>query len=186
MSDKFDRKKKYDVCQNTDVKQREWRSEERTRAIEWHKNRSANEQLSVCLAESEETHTHTHTHTHFSETVCVSIQRSQKFPVGVQTHSSLRCHWSYCTRVCRSGDNKRSLAAQHTHNTAKHDWNSISGKVHVSDAKSKARTELGVCVLQIFWRLVTLSLFVSDASDCWYFLLIFLFSNFYAKYFQSH
>lgn len=39
-----------------------------------------------------------------------------------------------------------SLAALHTHDAAKHVWKSHSGKVHVGDADSEARTELSVCL----------------------------------------
>lgn len=41
---------------------------------------------------------------------------------------------------------KNKLSGSRTNNAAKHDGNSISGKVHVSDATSEARTELAVCL----------------------------------------
>ena len=124
---------------------------------------------------------------HFSETPSVLPSKDYKlmFPPrpAFSEHDSQwdsrvldleKCLPQSCVCVCVGVETiKSSLAAQHTRNTAKHDWNRISGKVHVSDAnpKSENRTCVCVCVCvcvyvmiidPLMTTLLSLSLSVSD------------------------
>lgn len=121
----------------------------------------------------------------------ITIQRSGlMFPVTVQIWSSMRfsirSSEMFTALACVGAETIiNSLAARHTRNAAKHDWNSNSGKVHVGDANSKARTELGVCLCVIidpsFRSLMTTVSFCISWSRIPDILILY---HFYAKCFQ--
>lgn len=133
---------------------------------------------------------------HFSETPSVLPSKDYKlmFPPPRPAFSEHNSHWDSrvlvlekclpqsCVCVCVGVETiKSSLAAQHTRNTAKHDWNRISGKVHVSDAnpKSENRTCVCVCVMimdPLMTTLLSLSLSLSPISWWLKFLISFFFS----------
>lgn len=141
---------------------------------------------------------------HFSETPSVLPSKDYKLmfpppgprfqnttPIEILEFWFLRNVYRSRVCVCVGVETiKSSLAAQHTRNTANHDWNRISGKVHVSDAnpKSENRTCVCVCVMIMDPLMTTLlslslSLRLADGWNSWY-LFFFLF-HFHAKCFPS-